>query len=83
MSDWEILKKFVNNKIGVAMISNIVLEGEKNGDLIGRVLSNYFRVMIYGILFKKGKVFSGLTKDFVRMLQTEKLLDAQKKKGDK
>jgi LysR family cys regulon transcriptional activator len=78
MSDWEILKRFVNAGIGVAMISNIVLEGEKNSNLIGRILTNYFPEMVYGILLKKGKNFSGLSKDFIKMLRTEKLLEAQK-----
>ncbi len=79
MSDWEILKKFVAANVGVAIISNIILEGEKSGDLIGRPLTNYFPEMVYGIVFKKGKIFNGLTKDFVKMLQTEKLLEAQTK----
>lgn len=75
MSDWEILKKFVNADIGVAIISNIVLEGEKNTDLIGRVLTNYFPKMEYGILLKKGRIFSNLTKNFINILSTEKLLE--------
>lgn len=77
MSDWEILKRFVSNNIGVAIISNIVLEGEKNSDLVGRVLTNYFPEMVYGILFKKGKIFTGLTKSFIKTLQEEKLLESQ------
>lgn len=80
MSDWEILKRYVSADVGVAIVSNIILEGEKNSDLIGRVLTNYFPEMVYGILFKKGKNFSGLSKDFFKMLQTEKLLEAQKLK---
>jgi DNA-binding transcriptional LysR family regulator len=83
MSDWEILKRFVNANIGVAIISNIVLEGEKNSNLTGRVLTNYFPEMVYGILFKKGKSFNGPLKDFVKMLQTEKLLEAQKLESKK
>jgi DNA-binding transcriptional LysR family regulator len=69
MSDWEILKKFVKADIGVAIISNIVLEGEENGDLVGRVLTNYFPEMTYGILLKKGKVARGLLKDFITLLE--------------
>ncbi|MCE3255026.1 MAG: LysR family transcriptional regulator [Rickettsiaceae bacterium] len=78
-ADWEILKKFVSDNVGVAIISNIVLEGESQSNLVGKSLTNYFPEMTYGILFKKGKIFSGLPKDFVKMLQTEKLLDAHKR----
>ena len=78
VADWEILKQFVKAGIGVAMISSIILEGTQDEELTNRDLTNYFPEMVYGILLKKGKIFSGLTKDFVRMLETEKLLDAQK-----
>ncbi len=76
-SDWEILKKFVKADVGVAIISNIILEGEKEGELIGRVLTNYFPEMTYGILVKKGKKLEGLLRNFVNLLTTEKLLQAQ------
>lgn len=78
MSDWEILKRFVSAKVGVAIISNILLEGDDHGDLTGRVLTNYFPEMTYGILFKKGKKFNGLLKNFIELLSKEKLLQAQK-----
>jgi DNA-binding transcriptional LysR family regulator len=77
ISDWEILKKFVKADIGVAIISNIILEGEEEGDLLGRILTNYFPEMTYGILIKKGKKLEGLLKNFVDLLTTEKLLQAQ------
>ncbi len=80
MSDWEILKRFVSNNIGVAIISNIVLEGEKNSDLVGKILTNYFPEMVYGVLFKKGKIFTGLAKSFIKSLQEEKLLESQQDK---
>jgi len=77
MSDWEILKKFVKADIGVAMISNIVLEGEKKEELAEKILTDYFPIMNYGILLKKGKKLEGLSKNFVNFLTTEKLLQAQ------
>ena len=77
VADWEILKQFVKAKIGVAMISSIILEGANEKELTTRDLTKYFPEMVYGILFKKGKNFTGLTKDFIKMLKTEKLLEAQ------
>lgn len=78
MSDWEILKKFVKADIGIAMISNIVLEGEKESELVGRVLTDYFPEMTYGILVKKSKKQHGLFKQFFDFIAREKLLNAQK-----
>ncbi len=78
MSDWEILKKFVKSDIGVAIISNIVLEGEKDSELTGRILTNYFPEMTYGIMVKKEKLLNPLLKDFVKLLKEEKLLQAHK-----
>lgn len=80
MSDWEILKKFVKAGIGVAIISNIILEGERGNDIIGRHLTNYFPEMNYGIFIKKGKKPEGLVKNFIKLLTAEKLLFAQKNK---
>ncbi len=79
MSDWEILKKFVKADIGVAIISNIILEGDNSGELVGRILTNYFPEMIYGIVVKKGKILDGALKDFINLMTEEKLLQAQKK----
>ncbi len=76
MSDWEILKKFVKADIGVAIISNIVLEGERNDELTGRILTNYFPEMTYGVMLKKEKLLNDLQKDFVQLLTKEKLLQA-------
>ncbi len=74
MSDWEIIKKFVKADIGIAIISNIVLEGEQDGELIGRALTDYFPEMTYGILIKKGRILKGLSKNFFDLLTTEKML---------
>ncbi len=79
MSDWEILKKFVKADIGVAMISNIVLEGEKDSGFSERVLTDYFPEMNYGVLVKKGKTLEGLSKEFFNLLIKTKMLTAQAK----
>ncbi len=78
MSDWEILKKFVRADIGVAIISDIILEDGTDNDLVGKPLLNYFPKMTYGILIKKGKVQNKLIKDFTNLLATKKLLNAHR-----
>ncbi len=62
MSDWEILKKFVRADIGVAIISDIILEDGIDKDLIGKPLLNYFPKMTYGVLIKRGKIKIDLPK---------------------
>jgi DNA-binding transcriptional LysR family regulator len=80
MSDWEILKKFVRADIGVAIISDIILEDGMDKDLVGRPLLNYFPKMTYGVLTKRGKVYNNLLKNFIKSLSSKKLLNAHKKK---
>lgn len=74
MSDWEILKKFVKANIGVAMISNIILEGEKEEDLVQTDLTEYFPAMDYGIFIKKRRNHNSLLKEFIDLLKNKKLL---------
>lgn len=77
MANYEILKKFVKAGIGIAIVSDICLEGEKDKDLVGNSLTEYFPGIIYGILVKKGKKHYGLLQEFIKMLSHEKLLNAQ------
>ncbi|MBL6785395.1 MAG: LysR family transcriptional regulator [Rickettsiales bacterium] len=65
--DWEILKKFVKAKIGVAIISNICIETHDN--LIGIPLNQYFPQMTYGILTKKGSKFTESQNYFIKKLK--------------
>ena len=64
--------------IGVAMISNIILEGEDKDELVERDLSAYFPKMNYGIFVRKGIVSQALPNDFIKLLTEEKLLESQK-----
>jgi DNA-binding transcriptional LysR family regulator len=77
MANYEILKKFVKEGVGIAILANICLEGENNEELVSRNLTDYFPGILYGILVKKGKVMHGLLKDFIEIMKTEKLLKAQ------
>lgn len=77
ISDWEILKKFVKADIGVAIISNIIMEGEDQNDLVEIKLTNYFPEMTYGAVIKKGKQYDVLFQEFLELLTTQKLLNAQ------
>lgn len=83
ISDWEILRKFVKAGIGVAMISNIILEGEVENDLTGQLLTDYFPEMTYGIFTKKGAKLQNVANQFYNLLKTEKLLNAQQRQNKK
>lgn len=72
MSDWEILKKFVKAGIGVAVVSNIILEGEMEKDFSQKVLTDYLPEMNHGILIKKGKKLKDLSQRFFELVTTEK-----------
>jgi DNA-binding transcriptional LysR family regulator len=78
MANYEIIKKFVKADVGVAIVSGICLENEADKDLVGRDLSQYFPVLTYGMMIKKNTIITGLKKEFIEMMQTEKLLEAQK-----
>jgi len=80
IANYEILKKFVKEDVGIAILASICLEGEGNGDLVGKSLVNYFPGILYGIIVKKGKTLHGLFKDFVEMMRKEKLLQMQMEK---
>jgi DNA-binding transcriptional LysR family regulator len=76
MANYEILKKFVKAGIGIAIMSNICLEGEEEKDLQARMLIDYFPEIKYGIWFKRGRKFCSLPEQFIKMLTTDKLLQA-------
>ncbi len=73
MSDWEILKKFVKADIGIALISNIVLEQGFDHDLLGKDMTEYFPEMTYGVFVNKGKKLDGLSKTFFELLIKDKM----------
>lgn len=77
MANYEILKKFVKEDVGIAIMSSICLEGETSSELVGKDLSEYFSSILYGILVKKGKALQGSVKDFIELLKKEKLLQSQ------
>ena len=77
MANYEILKKFVQEDIGIAILSSICLEGESGEEFASKSLTEYFPKILYGILIKKGKTPFGLLKDFIDFMTSEKLLRAQ------
>ncbi len=77
MANYEILKKFVREDVGIAIVSSICLEGESESGLFAQSLTEYFPRILYGILVKNGKSLHGLLKDFIEMMRSEELLQSQ------
>lgn len=68
-ADWEVLKQFVKVGVGVAIVSNIVLQ-ESDTDLVGKPLERYFPKMTYGAIVKKGRFLAQSAQDFINMLHS-------------
>ncbi len=77
MANYEILKKFVREDIGIAILSSICLEGNLENGLEAISLSDYFPKILYGILIKQGKALHGNVKEFVQVMKSEELLQSQ------
>ncbi|NBV06885.1 MAG: LysR family transcriptional regulator [Proteobacteria bacterium] len=77
MANYEILKKFIKEDVGIGILSSICLEGEEVVEFASKSLANYFPKILYGILIKNGKNPQGLLKDFIEMMKSGKLLKAQ------
>lgn len=76
-SDWEILKKYVKNNLGVAIVSSIVLEGENESEFIKRDLSYYFPPLNYGIFYKKSIIIHDNIKEIIDIFKKNQILEAQ------
>lgn len=61
---WEMLKHFVRAGLGIAMVSTICID-ERDDDLVGRSMLNYFPEMTYGIMTRKGAFMSDPVKEFI------------------
>ncbi|HIF50332.1 MAG TPA: LysR family transcriptional regulator [Thiotrichaceae bacterium] len=63
---WEVLKKYVENGLGVSIVTDICLSGNEK---LGRVpLSEYFPKRTYGLFVRKGKVLSPAAREFIQCI---------------
>jgi DNA-binding transcriptional LysR family regulator len=65
--NWEMLKHFVRNEIGLAVVSTICLN-ENDPILMGIELTKFFPKMTYGITIKKGKYINENIKHFIELM---------------
>jgi len=66
-ADWEILKQFVRNEIGIALISDICIQANEP-DLVAIPVSQYFGEMVYYLYTKKTIQPSKNIKQFINLI---------------
>lgn len=79
MANYEVLKKFVEADLGIAIVSQICLEGEDKTKIISKDLSNYFLPIKYGLLIRKGQRMSNISSKFFEMMIQNSTLNIEKK----
>ncbi len=63
---WEVLKKYVENGLGVSIVTDICLSGNEK---LGRVpLIEYFPKRTYGLFLRRGKVLSPAARKFIQCI---------------
>ena len=66
---WEVLKKYVENGLGVSIVTDICLSGnEKLGKMS---LTEYFPKRTYGLFLRKGKILSPAAREFVNCMSPD------------
>ncbi len=63
---WEVLKKYVENGLGISIVTDICLSGDEKLERIP--LSQYFPKRSYGLFLRKGKVLSPAAREFIQRL---------------
>ncbi len=63
---WEVLKKYVENGLGISIVTDICLSGKEK---LGRLpLIEYFPKRTYGLFLRKGKVLSPAAREFIQCI---------------
>jgi len=65
---WEMLRYFVKNKIGLALVSTMCKDYVEDKDIIGKNLKHHFPTMDYGIITKKGTYIKPYAKNFIELI---------------
>ncbi len=63
---WEVLKKYVENGLGISIVTDICLSGNEK---LGRTpLNKYFPKRTYGLFLRKGKVLTPAAREFIQCI---------------
>ncbi len=66
---WEVLKKYVENGLGISIVTDICLSGKES---LGRMpLTEYFPKRTYGLFLRKGKIISPAAREFIHCIDPQ------------
>lgn len=63
---WEVLKKYVENGLGISIVTDICLSGKEKLDCVP--LTKYFPKRTYGLFLRRGKVLSPAAREFIQCM---------------
>jgi DNA-binding transcriptional LysR family regulator len=66
---WEVVKKYVSLGMGISIVTEICLSGEE--DLAEIALDQFFPSRSYGIVARKGKVYTPQARKFIEMMDKD------------
>ena len=64
--DWEVIKKYVEMGLGIAIVSGICLTGKEK--ITGISLADYFPARSYGIILRRSKFISPAARHFIELM---------------
>jgi DNA-binding transcriptional LysR family regulator len=68
---WEVIKKYVETGVGIAIVTSICLTGKEK---ISRIsLADYFPARSYGIILRRGKFISPAARRFIEIMAPDAL----------
>ncbi len=66
---WEVIKQYVAQDLGIAIVSALCLTDADKTRLVARPLREYFPSRTYGVLVRKGKTLSNPARAFVDLIK--------------
>jgi DNA-binding transcriptional LysR family regulator len=66
---WEVIKKYVELKMGVSIVMSICIRGNEN--LAVRPVGQFFPKRTYGIVLRKGKILNRAAMNFIRIMDPD------------
>ena len=66
---WEVLKKYVENGLGISIVTDICLSGNEKLGLMP--LNKYFPKRTYGLFLRKGKILSPAAREFIKCIDPD------------
>ncbi|MEJ1384399.1 MAG: LysR family transcriptional regulator [Candidatus Sedimenticola sp. (ex Thyasira tokunagai)] len=65
---WEVIKKYVEQGLGISIVTDVCLTGEEN--IVKFPLDQYFQKRTYGVVLRRGKYLSPQAKRFLEVMDS-------------